>query len=189
MNTIFVHRLKYVIDQIILKTNENMNFPETLKNRVWHTTSLQRFQQILIDKAILPKSPTIANSERWKASKGAEFYPFVRVIGGVSLFDFRNFDEKKYSEKYRLSSWSSFVPRQPKWDKVVWIEINTEMVRNNLILGTELVEKWKNQDAYRHSIMPIIEIAHIGALPTTSFIKVLVFSKDKPSFLELKYST
>lgn len=165
-----------------------MKFPKDLKNRVWHTTNLERFQQILIDKAILPEPPTIIDSERWKTNKGAELYPYVRVIGGVSLFDFRNFDENKYSEEYPFSSWRTFVPRVRKWDKVVWIGIDTEAVKNNLIFGHELVKRWKQQEAYKHTIMPIIEIAHIGAVPTTSFSTVLAYSKDKPLFIELEYS-
>ena len=82
-----------------------MKLPAELKGRVWHTTSLVRFQQILRDQAILPEPPTVDNSERWKTGSRPELYPYVRVIGGVSLFDFRNFDEKEYSEKYPLSSY------------------------------------------------------------------------------------
>jgi hypothetical protein len=60
-------------------------------------------------------------------------------------------------------------------------------VADNLILGHDLVDKWKKQEAYKHTIMPIIEIAHIGPLPTSAFQTVLVFSKDNPAFVELEY--
>ena len=68
-------------------------FPETLLDCLWHTTSVVRFKGIVTSTAIVPE-PNIPDSERWGTSKGIKYFPFVRVIGGVSLFDFTAFDPK-----------------------------------------------------------------------------------------------
>ena len=93
---------------------DRMAFPKELLRSVWHTTSLERYRQISIDEAILPEPPTIPDSERWKAGEGPDLYPYVLKIGGVSLFDFREFDEDQYSEDCLISSWGAFVPRVRK---------------------------------------------------------------------------
>ena len=165
-----------------------MAFPKELLGSVWHTTSIERFRQILLDKAILPEPPTITDSERWKASKGADLYPYVRMIGGVSLFDFRGFDEDKYSRDYPLSSWAEFVPRLRKWKTAVWIEIDINAVSKNLILGHDLVAKWKEQGAYKHTIMPIIEVAHVGPLPISAFQRILTYSENTSCFRRIDES-
>ena len=159
-----------------------MSFPSKLRGSVWHTTSLERYKQIVIDKAILPEPPTIKDSERWKTGGGPEGYPYVRKLGGVSLFDFRKFDKDKYSQKYPFSSWRTFVPKVKDWHTAVWIKIDIKAVSENLIFGSELINQWKTQEAYRHSIMPIIEIAHIGPLPSSAFQKILTFSENDQCF-------
>ena len=65
---------------------------------VWHTTHPERFLSILNDGAILLEPP-IPNDERWGVGLGPDHYPFVRSIGGVSLFDFRDFDPVRWSRK------------------------------------------------------------------------------------------
>ena len=72
--------------------------------------------------------------------------------------------------------------------KAIWIEIDKETVKDNLIFGQDLIAKWKQQEAYRHTIMPIIEIAHVGALPTTAFRTVLAYSKSESLFKEHNYT-
>ena len=52
-----------------------------LHGGLWHTTHPDRFRDILTRGAIIPE-PDIPNSERWKASKEPEFYPYVRTLGG-----------------------------------------------------------------------------------------------------------
>jgi hypothetical protein len=64
---------------------------QKLKGGVWHTTNMNRFQGILRSSAILPE-PEIPDRERWSTSRGSELYPYVRTLGGVSLFDFRKFN-------------------------------------------------------------------------------------------------
>lgn len=76
---------------------------------LWHTTHPDRFEMILRSAAILPE-PDIPDNERWSTFEGPKFYPYVRTIGGVSLFDFDGFEPENYGRKYPMSSWSYFVP-------------------------------------------------------------------------------
>ena len=65
-------------------------FPELLRRGIWHTTSVERFDQILADGKILP-NPNLPESERWGTRIGSVGYPYVRHLDGVSLFDFEAF--------------------------------------------------------------------------------------------------
>lgn len=159
-------------------------FPEILRGALWHTTSAERFKEILKDGFILP-NPLISDSERWSTACGSELYPYVRSINGVSLFDFNDFDELEYSKKYTNCQWRYFVPCLSKYDTALWIEINPEKVANNLISGKVLLERWKQQNAYKHKIMPIIEAAHIGPIPMCAFRRVLNYSADAKEFKEV----
>ena len=72
-----------------------------LHGRLWHMTHPERFLGIMQSGAIVPE-PDIDNKVRWKASCGEEFYPYVRFIGGVSLFDFHQFDPESYADDFSL---------------------------------------------------------------------------------------
>ena len=148
---------------------------DILVGHLWHTTHPDRFVSILEDGAILPE-PDIPESDRWKTSKGPEFYPYVRKLGGVSLFDFNNFDQESYNKKYPLCTWSEFVPFQLAWGSAVWIEIDREAVKDCLIPGGELLARWKKEEAHHHAIMSLIEAAHIGMISTTTFSRALLVS-------------
>jgi hypothetical protein len=67
---------------------------QKLRGGVWHTTNVSRFQGILRSAAILP-DPEIPDSERWSTSLGSKWYPYVRTLGGISLFDFRRFNRQQ----------------------------------------------------------------------------------------------
>jgi hypothetical protein len=156
-------------------------FPKQLLNGLWHTKNVSRFKKIIEYGAIIPE-PNIPDSKRWYTSQGRKHYPFVRDLGGVSLFDFVNFDPSEYGEKYPMSSWYSFVPTQSNWIKTVWIEINRKKVRKHLIEGRELVKKWNDEKMHRHIIMPIIECAYIGELSTDNFSRVLLYDRRSKEF-------
>src|SRR5258708_20259302 len=98
----------------MLKTELRGLVLRELSGRLWHTTHPNRFKSILNSGAILPE-PDIPDSERWKASKGNQSFPFVRTLGGVSLFDFDQFDPDSYSERYPISSWYEFVTYREPW--------------------------------------------------------------------------
>lgn len=145
---------------------------------LWHTTHPERFKHIIVSSAILPE-PDIPDSERWKTERGKEYYPYVRSLGGVSLFDFDYFEPDSYLEEYPLCSWREFVPFRKCWDVAVWIEIDRECVSSNLISASDLLEQWKSNKAYKHTIMPRIEAAHLGPLPQTAFERVFLVRKGE----------
>jgi hypothetical protein len=82
---------------------------QQLHGGLWHTTSSDRFESILATGAILPE-PNIPDSKRWCTGGGSEHYPYVRTLGGVSLFDFDQFDPGIYGERCPSSTWAYFVP-------------------------------------------------------------------------------
>ena len=153
---------------------------------VWHTTNQDRFLRIRECGAILPK-PDISEHERWGTAVGPEGYPYVRSIGGVSLFDFRGFEAESYSAEYPSSSWGYFVPCHLSWDSAVWIEIDHESLGSAFISGGELLARRKAEDSFRR-IMPLIEAAHIGPLPCRAFKRVFSVRRepDDPLVAALK---
>ena len=159
-------------------------FPEILRGSLWHTTSAGRLDSILKTCSILP-NPQIPDSERWSTECGPNFYPYVRSIGGVSIFDFTEFDEFIYSEKYPMSSWRIFVPCFDKWDTAIWIELNLEIIKKDFIDGSTLLELWKQQEAYRRKIMPKIEAAHVGPIHVNAFRRIFKYSIKTKEFTQL----
>lgn len=147
---------------------------QELQGRLWHTTHPQRFRDILIRGAILPE-PDIVNGDRWKTIRGPEYYPYVRSIGGVSLFDFYDFDRVRYSERCPSSSWAHFVPFNRDWGRAVWIEIDRAKVAKGFISGPDLIARQNREKAHRHTLMPYIEAAYIGELPRAAFLRAIEF--------------
>ena len=148
---------------------------ETLRGGVWHTTNRNRYKNILSTGAILPKPP-IPDCDRWGTGLGTTGCPYVRSIGGVSLFDFRDFDSKGYSNEYPISSWREFVPYRSAWAETIWIEVDVSELMAGFISGREILDRWKMEQA-TNRLMPLIEAAHIGALPIKAFRQVLYVSK------------
>jgi hypothetical protein len=153
---------------------------------MWHTTHPDRFKSILFTGAILPE-PDIPDKDRWKTSLGKNYYPYVRTLGGVSLFDFDEFDPDSYAARCPVSTWAEFVPYRTEWGRSVWIEIDREQVASQIISGSNLVAKWKSDDAYRHSIMPYIEAAHLGPLPQTAFKRAFLVCREDTEFHTLRW--
>jgi hypothetical protein len=143
-----------------------------LHGGLWHTTHPERFLGIIDSGAILPEPPAIPDAERWCTQNGPENYPYVRFIGGVSLFDFADFDPDAYTEKYPMSTWRTFVPFRREWAGGVWIEIDRAMMANEFIAGSEVLRRWKAEPYLGHMIMPIIEAAHLGAVPLAAFKRI-----------------
>lgn len=159
-------------------------FPEILKTEIWHTTSVDRFKGILTIGGILPEPP-IPDKDRWGGC-GSTQYPFVRSIGGVSLFDFSDFDEVAYEQKHPLSMWKTFVPCLTQWDEAIWIELNRSAIKDNFIDGKALIERWKRQGNLGRKVMPIIEAAHIGPVPISAFHRVIIFRKLDQTFAQVQ---
>jgi hypothetical protein len=150
-----------------------VDFLSILGGGLWHTTSLPRYQGILKSGAILPE-PTIPDSERWKTAAGSKHYPFVRFLGGVSLFDFKDFDSASYEITYPLSSWREFVPYRQEWGAAVWIEIDRLKSAKAIVGAQALVEKWNKEMAHGHTLMPMLEAAHIGPISTSSMSRAIL---------------
>jgi hypothetical protein len=147
-----------------------------LRGSVWHTTNSQRYKRILSGGAILPE-PAIPDSDRWGTALGTIGCPYVRSIGGISLFDFRDFDPEEYSKSFPVSSWREFVPYRSTWGEAIWIEVDLPKVMPGFISGREIFNRWKAEQA-ANRFMPLIEAAHVGALPVAAFGKVLHVSRE-----------
>ena len=147
----------------------------TLHGGLWHTTSPERFESIARDQEILP-DPPIPDAERWGTAGGPDYFPYVRTLGGVSLFDFADFDPDSYSSSYPMSSWTEFVPCRGDWGAAIWIEIDRAAVLAALVPPAELVQRWKDTNSYRHRVMPYIEAAHLGPIPSGSWSRTLSVS-------------
>ncbi|WP_278370487.1 hypothetical protein, partial [Pseudoalteromonas lipolytica] len=93
-----------------------MEFPSELFGSVWHTTSLERYSMIVVNGCI-KVNPDIPDSERWGTKLGEKHFPFVRSLGGISVFDFRDFDVD-------ATDWATFVPCRTDWQNAVWIEVD-----------------------------------------------------------------
>jgi hypothetical protein len=184
-----MQRIVQLREALFTKSAEDLSslreriLPE-LHGRLWHTTHLDRFKRILVESAILPE-PDIPDNQRYCTGLGKDHYPYVRAIGGVSLFDFDQFDPDAYSAMYPSSTWATFIPYREDWGHSVWIEIDRERVASQLILGPALLDKWKSENALGHNIMPIIEAAHLGAIPRQTFRQAFLVSKDVAEFRPL----
>jgi hypothetical protein len=146
-----------------------------LRGSVWHTTNNERYKGILSTGAILPEPP-IPDCDRWGTGLGTIGCPYVRSIGGVSLFDFRDFDPEGYSNEYPISSWREFVPYRSAWGEAIWIEVDVSELMAGFISGREILDRWRVEQATSR-FMPLIEAAYIGALPVEAFRQVLYVSK------------
>jgi hypothetical protein len=103
-------------------------------------------------------------------------------LGGVSLFDFSDFDADAYSKDYPVSSWREFVPYRSTWGEAIWIEIDVAQLVPGFVSGSALLARWKAEHA-TNRFMPRIEAAHIGSLPQRAFQRVLVASKASSLFI------
>jgi hypothetical protein len=146
-------------------------FPEILLDRLWHSTLVDRFTSILTDGAILPE-PDIPDSERYGTAMGAKHYPYVRTLGGVSLFDFSGFCPKRYAKQYS-AVWEDFVPQRDRPGNPIWIEVCRQSVAEHLISPKELESRRRNEKKLMHAIMPLIESAHIGPIKMCNTKSVL----------------
>ena len=99
------------------------------------------------------------------------------------MFDFHDFCPDTYDHKYPMSSWQTFVPICSQgWDSAVWLEIDREKVSDALISGEKLLKKWDEDKLHRHSLMPIIEAAHLGDLPISAVARVLLYKQGWAEF-------
>lgn len=149
-------------------------FPDVLHGHIWHTTSPERYESILRTGAILV-APPLSDAERWRANRGPDHYPFVRSIEGISLFDFRDFDPKTYSER-NSATWWTFVPCREDWAHAIWIQLNPLLLSEHFLDGAAVLRRWKEAKTGR-TLMPEIEAAHVGDIHCDHFSSVMCLSK------------
>lgn len=159
----------------------NTTFPIFLANKLWHTTSVDRYRKILETGAILT-NPPVSDKDRYFTNNGPENYPLVRTLGGISLFDFTDFNPEEYKDKYPISSWYDFVPYNKKWGESVWIEIDREKVNHRLIDVEKLRMIWLEKKLFKHTFMPKIEAAHIGNISIEYFLEVYKYNNSSGNF-------
>ncbi len=149
---------------------------EYLKIGVWHSTSRERFSSIKND-GIIRVEPSLAKSERWKA-QDANYYPYVRKIGGVSLFVLNDFNPEVYSNACPMSSWQTFIPFRKNWGASVWIKVRPDQLGEKFIKPSALWERQDHEKAWRHTLMPRIEGALLGDIKLEQCDMALDISED-----------
>lgn len=159
------------------------DFPGELHNRLWHTTRRDRFQRILETGSILSE-PDLPDTDRWHTACGQANFPYVRWIGGISLFDFDAFDPNTYEMQYPLSSWRTFVPFRRDWGESIWIEIDRISIGANFICGKDLLLRRRQEKALGHDIMPMIEAACLKDIPTSAFRMILIGNSKSANLYE-----
>ena len=133
---------------------------------VWHTTHPVRFLNILDDGAVLFDPPHTDHNGT-----------FAQSLGGVSLFDFRNFNPIKYAETNSSASWRVFVPFKRQWAGAVWLEVDHERAGEAFVSPEKLIEKW-HEAKEKRNILPRLEAAHIGDL-TLRNIRRAIFVRSR----------
>lgn len=160
-----------------------MKFPKKLYGSVWHSTSIERFEKIKADGRI-KANPDLSDKERFSTKFGAKHYPFVRSIGGVSVFDFRTFDVKKYSHKFSVSNWATFAPCRTGWAETIWIEVDILQLKDTFLSGQQIRELWKSENSSRKFIT-IIEGAVMEFIPSSAFKQVLLYKSSSNEFIKI----
>src|SRR5690606_33469494 len=133
---------------------KNMKFPNKLHGSVWHSTSVERYTMIKADGQITA-NPALPDSERWGTGLGEDYYPFIRSLGGISVFDFRSFHVKQYNRKYGDSYWSTLVPCRSGWEQAVWIELDILQLGDNFLSGKTVRQLWQDTNSVRKFIAGI----------------------------------
>ena len=145
---------------------------DILGDGLWHTTSSERFAAIN-DNNLIMVEPQISDRGRHKTASGPSNYPYARTLGAVSVFDFAAFDESEYALLYPVSNWHAFVPIWHGWTRAIWLKLDRIECGAKVVSGSALLERWRAEKAYAHTLMPRIEAAHIGDIPLSSISQVL----------------
>jgi hypothetical protein len=139
-----------------------------LRGGLWHVTKPDRFIKIQESGFILVE-PDIPDEDRWSTRDGRNSYPYVRYIGGISLFEFsKNFDLEAYRQRCPASSLEAFIPFPSNWGEAVWLEVDQSSLGDSFISAEDIWVKQDIERAWRHRLMPFVEAAHIGNLPIRS---------------------
>lgn len=159
---------------------------ERLDGGLWHTTRRDRLDAILRCGGIDPEPAGMPDSERWGTGLGPDYYPLVRHLGGVSLFDLTDFQIDSYREEFPLSSWAEFMPFRKAWGASIWIGIDRGAEDLNLISAEELKRiAYTQEGQVQRKRMPKIEIGNIGRIPVKAFTEAWLVSTDEVKRLDI----
>lgn len=151
-----------------LRANRTWPLQTRLGSGLWHTTHPERFASIMAEG--LRSEPALPDDAHWKTSRGPDYFPFVRKLGGVSLFDFSGFSPEAYDRSHPMSSWREFVPHRKAWAGAVWIRVDRDALGDRFISANDLVQRWDEGGHHRHTIMPRIECACTGDIPVSALV-------------------
>lgn len=155
---------------------------EVIRSGPWHTTTDNRYAGILGDGCIR-HDPPVSDKDRWKTAGGPAYYCLSRNLKGVSVFDFRGFDESEYQQRCPSSNWDHFVPFQKKNGHAVWIEISEIELGLNYWNPQKVLEVWSAQNLHGHTVMPHIEGVVIGNISSSAFRRVMRVDEAGVSFI------
>ncbi|MGR5518921.1 hypothetical protein ACPV5H_26345 [Vibrio harveyi] len=146
----------------------SIKVPQQLQGKVWHSTTLENANEI-VRKGYILAEPNIDQSKRWGRNDSSA-YPFVRSIGGISLFDFRLPSSHSNPMLY------SFVPCKAGYTQTVWFEIDIQKLDESFLSADETREQWKASGMVRN-YMPKLEACSLCPIPTNLVKSVYISNK------------
>ncbi|PLU58138.1 hypothetical protein [Sinorhizobium medicae] len=158
---------------------------EKLQGGLWHTTNPERLETILKD-GFIKVEPNLLDSDRWGTARGPAYYPFVRYIGGVSLFEFPpDFDVAAYEKEIPTASLGQFIPFRPSWGRAVWLKVDRAALDHRFLSGKEVRQRWNESQAYRHKFIAELEAAYLGDLSMRAISKAFLVEGGKQDWSEI----
>lgn len=151
---------------------------------LWHSTPSHRFRRMLETGAINPIPGLPDDEHRWAAC-GATY---SRLVGGVSLFDFRDANWKQILDRGNPDSWRGFL-RAPgfsisadKWISTVWISVDRDRLPAFVSIAEISAHRCSgSRDVLRAMCMPHIEACHKGAISLDMCSRVVAVCAAEPA--------
>ncbi|ELA9814221.1 TPA: hypothetical protein ACGSUT_004207 [Vibrio parahaemolyticus] len=141
--------------------------PTELKGKVWHSTSIENAMSI-VRQGFIFAEPDIDQTKCW-GGKSERVHPFVRSIGGISLFDFRLPNSHVSEILY------SFIPCKSGCAQTVWFEIDVSRLSDSFLSADETRMRWRESGMSRQ-YMPKLESTSLCPIPT-SYINSIYISR------------
>jgi leucyl-tRNA synthetase len=153
--------------------------PTELKSKVWHSTSIENATSIVRQGFILAE-PDIDQAKFW-GGKSERVYPFVRSIGGISLFDFRLPSSHVSKILY------NFIPCKSGCTQTVWFGIDVSRLGDLFLSADETRIRWMESGMNRQ-YMPKLESTSLCPIPISCINSIYISRKNgvfKPTTLEI----
>jgi len=168
--------------------------PKELLNEVCHTTTLNSFLNIYETGFILinPDS-TMLEYKKYGNVNCPNNDTYVRSLGGISVFDFKNFSIKAY-DRYVNNTWEvlsadlyRFLPNHIRNESdglSVWIVIDTTK-SNTYRDRNVLYEEWQSAAKNGLQFIPKVEATFFENIPVQWVKKVCIYDISKKTFQAL----